>query len=159
MLNTISTLKTKASQQTDRCSLLLKTVFLFAVMLVLGNQSFAQLTTNTFTGASACPTNGNTFSAVSNATVAAFTRNTITCNATANVFNSTTLVTSATRNDNSYIEFSITANAGFVLNLTSLSFLRQASASAPNISSEGVARSGPESGPPDAATPKISTGT
>jgi hypothetical protein len=104
---------------------------LFLFMLISAT-SWAQLTTNTFTGVSACPTNGNSFSAVSNATVAAMSRNTITCNATANVFNSTTLVTTATRNDNSYIEFSITANSGFTLNVTSLSFIRIASNAAPN---------------------------
>jgi hypothetical protein len=62
-----------------------------------------QLTTNTFTGISACPTNGNSFGAVTNATVAPLSRNTIICTGTANVFNSTTLNNTASRNDNSYM--------------------------------------------------------
>ena len=91
-----------------------------------------QLTINEFTGAGTCPTQGNSFSAVANATVAPLLRNTITCNSTANVFNSTTLNNTASRNDNSYIEFSITANSGYSLNLSSLVFFRQATNTAPN---------------------------
>jgi autotransporter-associated beta strand protein len=100
------------------------------LLLLLPGMSLGQLTTNTFTGASACPTNGNTFGAVTNATVSAFTRSSLTCMSTANVFNSSTLSIQATRDDNSYIEFSIVADAGFTLNLTSLSFLRQISGTA-----------------------------
>lgn len=105
---------------------------LSTLLLLWQLSAYTQLTTNTFTGTSACPTNGNTFSVVSNASVAPLSRNTITCNSTANVFNSTTLNNTSSRNDNSYIEFSITANAGYTLNLTSLSFFRQASNAAPN---------------------------
>lgn len=111
----------------------LRSVLLCVFSFLLFQNAFSQvLTSNTFTGASACPTNGNIFSIVTNATVAPLSRMTIACNPTANVFNSTTLNNTASRNDNSYIEFSITANSGFGLNLTSLSFLRQGSATAPN---------------------------
>ena len=96
------------------------------------NTVWSQLTVNQFTGASACPTNGNTFSSVMDATVTAMSRSTVTCSAIVNAFSSTTLTITAARSNSSYDEFSITANAGFVLNLTSLSFFRQASNAAPN---------------------------
>ena len=51
---------------------------------------------------------------------------------TANVFNSTTLNNTASIDDNSYIQFSVTADAGARLNVTSLTFFRQASNTAPN---------------------------
>ena len=82
---------------------------------------------NTFTGASACPTNGNVPTVATNATGAALTRSTITCSSTANVFNSTTLNIAASPSNTSYIEFSATASAGYQLNVNSLSFFRQAS--------------------------------
>ncbi|MEC4004805.1 YDG domain-containing protein, partial [Flavobacterium sp. SUN052] len=113
-----------------------KTNFTLLILLIglltLPTTSFGQIYTNTFTGASACPTNGNTPVMATNSTGTAVSRNTITCNATANVFNSTTLVTTSSLSATSYIEFSATANASYKLNLTTLSFLRQASASAPN---------------------------
>jgi hypothetical protein len=91
-----------------------------------------QLAINQFTGTGACPTQGNTFSSVFNATVTPLIRSTITCSSAGNVFNNSTLNNTASRNNASYIEFSVTADAGFKLNLTSLSFFRQASATAPN---------------------------
>ncbi|UMY65509.1 YDG domain-containing protein [Flavobacterium sp. HJ-32-4] len=87
---------------------------------------------NQFTGVSACPTNGNVPVTPANASGAALTRNTITCNSTANVFNSTTLNATAAVVTTSYIEFSVSATSGYKLNLTGLSFFRQASNSAPN---------------------------
>jgi Family of unknown function (DUF5689) len=113
---------------------LFRSVLLCVFSVFLINDGFSQvLTTNTFTGSTGtCPTQGNTFSAVPNATVAVLSRNTITCSTAGNVFNSVTLNNTASRNDNSYIEFSITANTGFGLNLTSLSFFRQGSNTAPN---------------------------
>lgn len=92
----------------------------------------AQIYLNTFTGASACPTNGNTPTMAANSSGTAATRNTITCSATANFFNSTTLNATSSVSATSYIEFSATADPGFVLNLTSLSFFRQGSNTAPN---------------------------
>jgi uncharacterized repeat protein (TIGR02543 family) len=87
---------------------------------------------NQFTGASNCPTNGNVPVVYANTSAQPLTRTTITCNSTANVFNSTTLNNTATISNTSYIEFSVTANSGYVMNLDSVSFFRQASASAPN---------------------------
>jgi len=87
---------------------------------------------NQFTGVSACPTNGNVAATPANATGAPLTRSTLTCNSTANVFNSTTLNATAAVVTSSYIEFSISAASGYKLNLTGLSFFRQASNSAPN---------------------------
>lgn len=87
---------------------------------------------NQFTGASVCPTPGNVPTIAANATGTALTRSTITCTPTANVFNSTTLNNTATINPASYIEFTVTPDAGYVLNVTSLSFFRQGSNTAPN---------------------------
>lgn len=109
-----------------------------------GNYSFVQPTgltanitdsvlyANAFTGASACPTNGNIPTMAVNATGAPLTRTSVTCMSTGNVFNSTTLNTTATPSNTSYIEFSATAATGYQLNVRSLSFFRQASNSAPN---------------------------
>lgn len=109
-----------------------------------GNYSFVQPTgltanitdsvlyANAFTGASACPTNGNIPVMAVNSTGAPVTRTSVTCMSTGNVFNSTTLNTTATASNTSYIEFSATAATGYQLNARSLSFFRQASNSAPN---------------------------
>lgn len=95
------------------------------------NMAISQIYVNTFTGTSACPTNGNTPTVATNATGTAMGRSTITCNATANVFNSTTLNNTASISNTSYVEFSVTANSGYQLNLTSLSFFRQGSNTCP----------------------------
>jgi hypothetical protein len=87
---------------------------------------------NQFTGLSACPTNGNVPSVLTNVSGTPLTRNTSTCTAIANLFNTTTLNNTASVNDASYIEFSATAGSGYRLNLTSLSFYRQGSGTAPN---------------------------
>lgn len=113
-----------------------KVISSFLALLLIGlftNGVYAQLTTNTFSGTTVCPTHtGNVFSPVTNAAVTPFSRSTMTCNAGNNVFNSTMLNATSSRNDASYIEFSITANSGYALNLTSLSFLRSGSGTAPN---------------------------
>ena len=87
---------------------------------------------NQFTGIAACPTNGNLPSVLTNVSGTSLTRNTITCTTLLNQFNSTTLNNSASVNDASFIEFSATAVSGYRLNLTSLSFYRQGSGTAPN---------------------------
>ncbi|HAD34742.1 MAG TPA: hypothetical protein DCF44_09650, partial [Chitinophagaceae bacterium] len=87
---------------------------------------------NQFTGAGVCPTPGNIPTVAANATGTALTRNLITCLAAANVFNSTTLNNTSSINPSSYIEFKVTPNAGYALSLSSLSFFRQGSATAPN---------------------------
>lgn len=91
-----------------------------------------QIYVNTFNGVSACPTNGNTPTMALNSTGTSVTRSTVTCTATANVFNSTTLNATASISNTSYIEFSATADPGYQLNLTTVSFLRQGSNTAPN---------------------------
>lgn len=109
-----------------------KQFLLFTITTLLPVQSFAQIYQNSFTGASACPTAGNMPVMDPNATGTAATRSTMTCTMFANAFNSTTLNNTAAVNDNSYIEFSVSAALGYQLNLTSLSFFRQGSATAPN---------------------------
>lgn len=112
---------------------------LFRIVLILmpfafgGTELVAQnLYLNQFTGVSACPTPGNIPTVATNATATVLTRNTITCTPTANVFNSTTLNNTASINPASYIEFTVTPDPGYVLNVTSLSFFRQGSNTAPN---------------------------
>jgi hypothetical protein len=88
---------------------------------------------DTFTGTAACPLNtGSTPVILTNATGTAPARTTVTCTSTANVFNSSTLNATASVSNTSYIEFSVTANAGYKLDLTSMSFFRQGSNTAPN---------------------------
>ena len=131
LLSKLSTLKSTAffgKKHTLICK-----GFLTLLIMVLGmGVSWGQIYVNQFTGVSACPTNGNTPTMATNSTGAAVTRTTVTCNSTANVFNSTTLNNTSSISNTSYIEFSATANSGFILNLTSVSFLRQGSNSAPN---------------------------
>ncbi|MDI1255396.1 MAG: YDG domain-containing protein, partial [Flavobacterium sp.] len=87
---------------------------------------------NQFAGVTACPTQGNIATTAANTTGSPLTRSTTTCQSTGNVFNSTTLNNTAIVSNTSYIEFSITPASGYLLNLTSVSFFRQASNSAPN---------------------------
>ncbi len=109
------------------------TFFLVWIVAVMPTFSFGQIYTNTFSGAGACPTQGNTPTMSANATGTPLSRSTgVTCTSTANAFNSETLNNTASINNVSYIEFSVTANAGAQLNVASLSFIRRGSASAPN---------------------------
>lgn len=96
--------------------------------------SFSQVIySNTFTGTGACPTQGNTPVVASNATGTVVSRsNSLSCDEGADVFNTKNLNNTASVNDASYIEFSVTPNADAKLSVTSLSFFRQASPSAPN---------------------------
>ena len=88
---------------------------------------------NQFTGSvSACPTQGNVATVVANTTGAIATRSTITCAQLANFFSSTTINATASINNNSYVEFSATAAAGYRLNLTKVSFVRSGSGTCPN---------------------------
>ena len=65
-------------------------VLVFGGMVLGMNEVKAQIYANSFTGASACPTNGNTPTMATNSTGTAVSRTTITCNSTGGVFNSTT---------------------------------------------------------------------
>jgi len=87
---------------------------------------------NQFTGVSNCPTNGNVPVTTTGVTGTAANRSTLTCTATANVFNSTTLNNTATVSNTSYIEFSLSVASGSYMRLTSMSFSRQGSSTAPN---------------------------
>ena len=107
--------------------------FLLLLLFVFSQyDTLGQIYVNSFTGTGACPTQGNTPTTAVNSTGTAVSRSTVTCTSAANVFNSNTLNNTASLSATSYIEFSATANAGYKLNLTSLSFFRQASGTAPN---------------------------
>ncbi len=103
-------------------------LFVFAFSI----NSIGQIYLNQFTGTAACPTQGNVPVMAANSTGTPVTRSTVTCTPLVNAFNSTTLNVTSAISNTSYIEFSATANAGFQLNVTSLSFFRQGSNSAPN---------------------------
>lgn len=114
----------------------MKNIYLKGLLLLLLINTFpsatAQIYSNVFTGASACPTPGNIPTVAANASGTVLTRNTITCMAASNVFNSSTLNNTAVINDNSYIEFSVKPNDGYQLNITSLTFFIQGSITSPN---------------------------
>ncbi|GAB4031854.1 T9SS type A sorting domain-containing protein [Spirosoma jeollabukense] len=107
-------------------------VLIITFVLAIPIVSVGQIYSNTFTGTGTCPTQGNVPTTSPNATGTPLTRSTLLCSATNNVFNSTTLNNTANISNTSYIEFSVTANPGAQLNVASLSFLRQASVTAPN---------------------------
>ena len=123
---------------------------------------FGQVYTNAFTGTGACPTQGNTPTTAANATGTALSRNTVTCLSSADVFNSSTLNNTASVNTSSYIEFSVSANSNAQLNVTSLSFFRQASNTAPNqlevrYSTDGFATSTSWTAPTTPTTGTVAT--
>lgn len=92
----------------------------------------AQLFTFTFSGSGTCnPTQGNSVSNVANATVSPFSRFGLNCVATANYYNSDGWTTSSVIDQGQYIEVSITANVGYKLDLTSLSFTAMKSSTGP----------------------------
>lgn len=140
-----------------------KVWILSGLLLAISAVSFSQVIySNTFTGASACPTQGNTPTVSANATGTPFTRSTVTCTAFTGVFNSASLNNTASINNSSYIEFSVTANANAQLNVASLSFVRDASNSAPNqlevrYSTDGFATSTSWGAAPNTPTTGAST--
>lgn len=101
-----------------------------AIFLSFAN-SFAQIGTYQFTSYS-CGGTATVVSQPSNATFSAFTRNTVNCNSVAQVFSSGNWSTSSSYDGNYYIEFSITANPGYYLTLTSLSFDQNRSGTGPS---------------------------
>ncbi|MCF2446022.1 T9SS type A sorting domain-containing protein [Dyadobacter sp. CY345] len=115
----------------------MKNIYLKGLLLLLLSGIFttettAQIYYNDFMGTSACPTPGNLPTVATNASGTVVTRNTMTCMAAANVLNSSTLNNTAAINENSYIEFSVTPDVGYQLNVTSLSFFIQGSITSPN---------------------------
>ncbi|MCG3164761.1 MAG: hypothetical protein POELPBGB_00520 [Bacteroidia bacterium] len=93
--------------------------------ITLALNSFAQLGTFSFSH-----TNGNSCSSPiltvtsqpANASFSAFSRNTVSCQNEANVMNSKGWTASTSINTSYYLEFSVTANPGYVLNLTKIDF-------------------------------------
>lgn len=81
----------------------------------------AQIFTFTFAGTGACPTQGNSVT-TANATVTPFSRTTVTCSATTGYFSSANWSQAASIDVTQYIEVSITANAGYRLDMQSVSF-------------------------------------
>ena len=65
-----------------------KITLLIVLTVLVSKMGVGQVYTNTFTGAGACPTNGNTPTMAANSTGTAVSRTTMTCNSTNNVFNS-----------------------------------------------------------------------
>lgn len=115
----------------------MKNIYLKGLLLLLlceisPARTTAQIYYIDYMGTSACPTPGNVPSVAANASGSIVNRSTMTCMAAANVFNSSTLNNTATINDNSYIEFSVTPDVGYQLNVTSLSFFIQGSITSPN---------------------------
>lgn len=102
-----------------------KQLLLIAAGITLTLNSFAQLGIYQFSH-----TNGNSCSSPilsvttqpANATFSNFSRSTVNCQNQANVLNSKNYPTSGSINTSSYTEFSITANVGYAVTLTSLSF-------------------------------------
>ncbi|MEZ5047275.1 MAG: hypothetical protein R2831_09830 [Chitinophagaceae bacterium] len=109
-------------------------VFLGSLMMLLASVSItnAQLYLNEFTGTGTCPTQGNVPTMATNATGAPLTRSNINCATVNNMFNSNGLNITNIIDNTKYIEFSVTANAGYKLNVASLQFFRQGSNTAPN---------------------------
>jgi hypothetical protein len=93
----------------------------------------AQLTTFTFNGTGTCPTQGSSLaSQPANATVSSVTRNgALVCSSTNDVFNTTTWSSSGTMDATQYIEVSVTAAAGYIINFSSLSFAQLKSSTGP----------------------------
>ena len=101
-----------------------KIVLVIASGIILTLNSFAQLGTYQFThtvGNSCSTPNLNVVSQPANAAFSAFSRNTVTCKASANVLKSENWSTSGSLNAAYYVQFSITANPGCTISLTSLS--------------------------------------
>ncbi len=108
-----------------------KQLLTLATTVILSLNSFAQLGSYQYTGYT-CAGTGNVVSQPSNAIFSAFTRNTVDCNSISNVFSSGNWSTGTSYDGNYYIQFTITANAGYYLTLTSLSFDQSRSGTGPS---------------------------
>lgn len=82
----------------------------------------AQLATFSFTGAGSCPTQNNIGITVANCSVTPFTRSNVTCVSSNDVFNSRDWPTATMMSTAHYIEVTVAATAGYIMNLTSVSF-------------------------------------
>jgi len=111
--------------------LILKALIFFVCIIGVQYSSFCQFYLINFTGSATCPTPGNVPVMAQNSTGTGLTRSTMNCSAISSVFGSTNANITANVLNTSYIEFSATAASGFQLNVTSLSFFRQGSGTAP----------------------------
>lgn len=108
-----------------------KILLVISAGIFLTLNSFAQLGTYNFDTYS-CGGTANVVSQPANATFSAFTRNTVDCNSVSQVFSSGNWNTGTSYDGNYYIEFSITANAGYYVTLTSLAFDQNRSGTGPS---------------------------
>ena len=108
-------------------------LILFFACLLLVTKSYSQLFTFNFTGVGTCPTTQGSSLTLqpANATVSAVARTGLTCSGTNDCFNSSAWSTAATTDFSQYIEVSVTANAGYLINLNSLSFSTLRSSTGP----------------------------
>jgi hypothetical protein len=83
----------------------------------------SQIASFNFSGSGTCPTQGNTpISPAAHVTVTPFSRASLTCVTSQDVFNSKDWTIGSTINTSQYIEVTATAEAGYILNLSSVSF-------------------------------------
>src|SRR5688572_8628510 len=88
----------------------------------------AQLGIYEFTGSGACPhQNPAVTTQPANAVFSNFSATNVTCNAAADVFEYVDWNLNGTVNPSEYYQFSVTADAGYGLNLTSLTFTHNVS--------------------------------
>lgn len=97
-----------------------KIVILYLGMLI-SLASSGQIFTFTFSGTGACPTQGNQVNPA-NAVVSSFSRVGVNCSTSGGYFSSSGWSQSSTIDQNQFIEVTITADAGYKLNLTGVSF-------------------------------------
>ena len=108
------------------------------ILLVISVGIFLTLTTQAQLGiyqftSYTCGGTASVTTQPANATFSAFTRcASITCQNQANVFDSGNWSNSGSYDGVSYVEFSITANPGYLVNLTSISFDQKATGAGPN---------------------------
>jgi hypothetical protein len=119
-----------------------KILFLGLILFLFVEDGYSQLFTFTFNGTGTCPTQGNSLSPQpSNVTVSALSRTgAITCNSSDNVFNTSNWSLNTAVDGTQYIEFTVSANTGYVVNLNSVSFVTQRSATGPvngRVSNDG----------------------
>lgn len=105
------------------------TFYLLLAILLVGTLPVnAQLFTRTFTGTGACPTQDNSVMTITGASLSDVTRGSfVSCNATANVFNSSFTATGTSIDLTKYLEFTVTAASGYDVTLTSVTYDRQRS--------------------------------
>jgi hypothetical protein len=110
-----------------------KNIILLTLLTLYFFKGYGQLFTLPFTGAATCPTPGSTLSPQpSNVTIGTVTRyGTLTCNSTADCYNTANWTTQTTINTTQYIEFTVTAAIGYQVNFASINFITQRSSTGP----------------------------